>query len=93
MWEGLLKSHFERNIDFLGFYLDLCGLLDLEMVPKVIYGSHWGSQGWPLGALGANLGFVDFSAYPGDPQELRAYAQVMVNGPFVGPITVLQIGG
>ena len=91
--ERLLKSHFERNIDFLDFYVDLCGFLDLEIVPEVIYGSHWGSQGWPLGALGANLGFVDFSAYPGDPQELRHHAQVGANGLFPGPITVLQIGG
>ena len=42
VWEGSLKSHFERNIDFLDFELDLGGLLDLEMVPKVIYGLHWG---------------------------------------------------
>ena len=93
MWEGLLKSHFQWNIDFLEFGLDLCGLLDLEMVPKVIYGSHWGSQGCPVGALGANLGFVDSPAYPGDPQELRAHAQLMVTGRFLGPITVLQLGG
>ena len=96
MWEGLLKSHFERNIDFLDLFVDFGGLLDLEMVPKVIYGSHWGSQGWPLGALGANLGFVDFSAYPGDPQELRAYAQVMVKCTVPGPynsITDRRIGG
>ena len=40
VWEGSLKSHFERNIDFLDLELDFGGLLDLEMVPKVIYGSH-----------------------------------------------------
>ena len=60
VWEGSLNSHFERNIDFLDFELDFGGLFDLEMVPKVIYGSHWGSQGCPLGVLGANLDFVDF---------------------------------
>ena len=80
-------------MDFFDFELDFGGLLDLEMLPKVIYGSHWGSQGWPLGALGANLGFVDFSAYPGDPQELRAHASVGGFVRFLGPITVLQIGG
>ena len=74
VWEGSLKSHLERNIDFLDFEFYFGDFLDLEMIPQVIYGSHWGSQGWPLGALGANLGFVDFSAYPGDPQELRQYA-------------------
>ena len=66
------------------------------MVPKVIYGSHWGSQGWPLGALGANLGFVDFSAYPGDPQELREHAQVRGMGWFralPNSITDRRIGG
>ena len=66
------------------------------MVPKVIYGSHWGSQGCPVGALGANLGFVDFSAYPGDPQELRAHASVGGICTFPGPynrITDRKIGG
>ena len=60
VWEGSLKSHFERNIDFLDFGLDFCGFLDLEMVPKVIYGLHWGSQWCPLGVLGAGLDFVGF---------------------------------
>ena len=58
VWEGSLKSHFERNIDFLDFELDFGGLLDLEMVPKVIYGLHWGSQGCPLGVLGAGLDVI-----------------------------------
>ena len=60
MWEGSLKSDFERNMDFLDFELDFGGLLDLEMVPKVIYGLHWGFQGCPLGVLGAGLDFCDF---------------------------------
>ena len=60
VWEGSLKSHFERDIDFLDFELDFGGLLDLEMVPKVIYGLHWGSEGCPLGVLGAGLDFFDF---------------------------------
>ena len=60
MWEGSLKSHFERNMAFLDFELDFGYLLDLEMVLKVIYGSHWGSQGCPLGVLGAGLDFLDF---------------------------------
>ena len=60
VWEGSLKSHFERNIDFFDFELDFGSLLDLEMVPKVIYGLHWGSQGCPLGVLGAGLDFIDF---------------------------------
>ena len=53
-------------MDFLDFDLDFGGVLDLEMVPKVIYiyiyiyGSHWGSQWCPLGVLGAGLDFVDF---------------------------------
>ena len=37
MWEGSLKSHFERIIDFFDFELDFGGLLDLEMLPTVIY--------------------------------------------------------
>ena len=61
------------------------GPLDLEMVPKVIYDSHWGSQGCPLGVLGAGLDFVHLSSYSGDPQELRAHAQVMVTVRFPGP--------
>ena len=61
MWEGSLKSHFERNMDFLDFELDFGGLLDLGMVPRVTYGSHWRSQGCPLGLLAAGLDFVAFS--------------------------------
>ena len=60
MWEGSLKSHSERNIGFLDLLIDFDGLLDLEMVPKVIYGLHWGAQGCPLGVLGAGLDFSDF---------------------------------
>ena len=60
VWEGSLKSHFERNIEFLDFLIDFDGLLDLEIVPKVIYGSPWGSQGCPLGVLGPGLDFFDF---------------------------------
>ena len=51
VWEGSLKSHFERNIDFLDFELDFGCLLDPEIILKVIYGSHWGSQGCPVGAV------------------------------------------
>ena len=69
VWEGSLKSHFERNIDFLDFEVDFCGLLDLEMVPKVIYGSHWGSRECPVGALGAGLGFVYFLHIQGTPRS------------------------
>ena len=69
VWEGSLKSHFERNIDFLDFELDFGGLLDLEMVPKVIYGLHWGSQGCPLGVLGAGLDFLDFLHIQGAPMN------------------------
>ena len=69
VWEGSLKSHFERNIDFLDFEVDFCGLLDLEMVPKVIYGSLWGSQGCPLGVFGAGLDFVEFLHIQGIPRS------------------------
>ena len=67
VWEGSLKSHFALNIDFLDFGLDSGGLLDLEMVPKVIYGLHWGSQGCPLGVLGAGLDFLIFCIFRRPP--------------------------
>ena len=57
MWEGSLKSHFERIMDFFDFELDFGGLLDLEMLPKVIYDSHWGFQGCPQEVFGSRLGF------------------------------------
>ena len=56
-------------MDFLNLELDFGSLLDLEMVPKVIYGSHWGSQGCPLGLLGAGLDFVDFLHIQGTPRS------------------------
>ena len=67
--EGSLKSPFERNIDFLDFELDFCSLLDLGMVPKVIYDSHWGSQECSLEVLGASLDFVDFLHIQGTPRS------------------------
>ena len=57
MWEGSLKSQFERIIDFFDFDLDFSGLLQLEMLPKVIYDSHGGSQGCPQEVFGSRLGF------------------------------------
>ena len=57
MLEGLLKSHFQWNTDFLDFLFNFGGLLDVEMVPKVTYGSHWGSQGVPTGGIGTRSGF------------------------------------
>ena len=57
MWEGSLKSHFERIMDLFDFELDFSGLLDLEMLPKVIYDSHWGFQGCPQEVFGSRLGF------------------------------------
>ena len=60
VWEGLPKSDFQWNIDFLDFGLSFIGLFELKMVPKLTYGSHWGSQGCPLGVLGAGLDFIVF---------------------------------
>jgi hypothetical protein len=47
-------------MDFLDFGIHFGDLFDLEMVPKVTYGSHWGFQGCQLGVLGAGLDFIDF---------------------------------
>ena len=60
MSEGLSKSHFQWNIDFVDFGFNCGGLFDLKMVQKLTYGSHWESQGCPLGVLGAGLDFIDF---------------------------------
>ena len=49
--------------------IDFDGLLDLEIVPKVIYGPPWGSQGCPVGVLGAGLDFVDFFRIEGTPRS------------------------
>ena len=60
VWEGLSKSHFQWNIDFLDCGLHLGGLFELKIVPKLTCGSLWGSQGCPLGVLGAGLDFIVF---------------------------------
>ena len=60
VWEGLPKSHFQWNTDFVDFGFNCGGLFDLKKVPKLTYGSHWESQGCPLGVLGAGLDFIDF---------------------------------
>ena len=56
-------------MDFLDFEFDFGGILNLGMVPKVIYDSHWGSQGCPLGVLGAGLDFFDFLHIQGTPRS------------------------
>ena len=60
VWEWLSKSHFQWNMDFLDFGLHFDDFCDLEIVPQLTYGSHWESQGCPLGVLGAGLDFMDF---------------------------------
>ena len=60
MWEGLSKSQFQWNMDFLDFGLHFDGVFDLKIVPKLTCGLLWGSQGRPWGVFGAELDFVDF---------------------------------
>ena len=60
IWCGVAKIIFLWNMDLFDFGLHFGGLFELKMVPKLTYGSHWGSQGHPLGVLGAGLDFIDF---------------------------------
>ena len=60
MWEGLSKSQFQWNTDFLDLGLHFNGLFDLKTVPKLTYGGLWGSKGHPWEVFGAGLDLDDF---------------------------------
>ena len=72
-------------MDFLDLGLHFNCLCDLKMVPKLTYGSHWGSQGRQVGVLGAGRDFVVFDDIQGTPQ-IPSRAGVGANLPGPGAL-------
>ena len=56
VWEGSLKSHFQRNKNCLDFGLQFGVLLNFEMVSKVTW-LTLGVPGVPTGDIGRRSGF------------------------------------